>query len=70
MKQVLDLQLPQGLVEALKGVSGQPGVAVPISRNFVVAVDNALQATINESLADVRERERTASGEALKLRFR
>lgn len=70
MKQALDLQLPQGLVDALREVNARPGEAISIERQYVVAVDKVLHSVITEGLADVRERERVPSAEVVKLRFR
>ena len=70
MQQVTALNLPQGLVDVLRQVPTKLGVAVSLERSQVAEVDRPLQATITNSLADVRERERASSVEALKLRIR
>lgn len=70
MKQVLTVELPADLLGVAKKMIGTPGVPVTIPRALVTQIDNVIQQTLADTLKDVRERERSTSSEALKLRIR
>lgn len=74
MKQELTVELPKdelaGMVNVARRIVGQPGVPVSVPRDMVHQVESVLQRTLSESLMSVRERERSTSAEAIKLRFR
>lgn len=70
MTQVLNVQLPADLLGVAAKMVGAPGVPVAIPRVIVTHIDQAIHKTLSESLISVRDRERSASSEALKLRVR
>ncbi len=70
MTQVLDLELPSDLLGVAQQVFGTLGEPVRIPSQVIARIDRVIDQSLVDTLLDVRERERTVSTEALKLRIR
>jgi hypothetical protein len=70
MTQALNVELPDVLLGFAKDVFKSLGKPVIIPPEVIARIDRVIDESLVTTLLDVRERERAASPEALKLRIR